>query len=204
MAFQPVLNTVSIDVVYTLNGETVQNVFYGELPGGYILLDLQNVAAAIDLAVAANWLPQQPVEAVYRFTEVRGLAVVNDIAWTDATSTGVGGHASPTLPGNVTFSLKKLSGQTGRSARGRTYWIGIPQNQLLASDENRLNGTYQLAIEAAVDTIRTTIAAIGLWQPVLVSRFTGGLPRGSGLTFPWASTTSVDNILDTQRGRLPK
>lgn len=203
MAFQPVVDTVEIDVIYTQHGETLQNVFYAELPGGYNLAGLAALALAVDAQVQGSWKSQQAIEAVYSRVEVRGLALENDLLATNNTNAGPGVIAGGALPNNVTLAIKKESGLTGRSARGRTYWIGAAQSVLNTGDENQFQAVYVGLVVAAVDDIRSTIGSIGLWEPVLVSRFTGGLPRASGLTFPWVATSSVNNTVDTQRGRLP-
>lgn len=203
MAFQPVVDTCEIDIIYTLNGVPAQNVLYAELPGGYVLGDLVALANQVDAQVHGTWKNQQSPEAVYVRTEVRGLAVENDLFTSDNSNAGAGLHAGAALPNNVTIALKKESGLTGRSARGRTYWIGVPQTQLVASDENTLNAAYVAAVVAALDSQRTGIVALASWLPVLVSRFSGGVPRTTGKTFSWVSTTNVDVIVDTQRGRMP-
>lgn len=202
MAFQPVPDTAEIDMIFTLNGVPAQNVFYASLPGGYALADLQALAAQIDVNWQGNWRSEQPAEVAYIRTEVRGLAFENDIEASDNTSAATGNHVGATLPGNVTFAIKKESGLTGRSARGRTYWIGIPSTTLQAADENFLQAAFATLLVFNVDTIRTSIVAVPNWNPVLVSRFNAGQKRAFGVTFPWVSTTNVDNRIDTQRGRL--
>lgn len=202
MAFQAVPNTVEIDMIFTMNGVPAQNVFYAEMAGGYLLADLVALATQIDLNWQGNWRSEQPPEVSYIRTEVRGLAVPNDLQALNNVSANPGINASPVMPGNVTFAIKKESGLTGRSARGRTYWIGIPQNTVTAADENQLAAAYTASIVGDVDTVRTSIAAVGTWLPVLVSRFSGGVPRATGITFPWISTTNVGTRIDTQRRRL--
>ncbi len=137
MAFQPVVDTVEIDIIFTMNGIAAQNVFYAELVGGYVMADLVARATQIDLYWQGNWRTEQPLEVTYVRTEVRGLALQNDIATRDNTSSNPGSDPSATQTNNVTFAIKKESGLTGRSARGRTYWIGIPQNKILGADETR-------------------------------------------------------------------
>lgn len=203
MAFQSVPNTAEIDIIYTLNGETVQNVYYAVLLAGYILADLQALADAIDLQVQGTWKSQQAPEAVYVRTEVRGLENENDLLAQQSLSTGPGVHTGAALPNQVTFSVKKTSGLTGRSARGRTYWIGIPDNVQQSANENLLGPAYAADVVTAVGSIRTTTASVGLWEPALVSRFTGGVARPVGITFPWVGETNVDLRLDTLRSRLP-
>lgn len=202
MAFQPVPNCVEIDMIFTMNSITSQNVFYAEMAGGYLLGDLQALATQIDIQWQGTWRSEQPPEVDYVRTEVRGLAVINDLQASANANANPGINPSPVLPGNVTFAVKKESGLTGRSARGRTYWIGIPQNQITAADENQLAAAFIADLVTNVDSIRTAIAAVGTWLPVLVSRFTGGATRPFGVTFPWISTTNVGTRIDTQRRRL--
>lgn len=203
MAFQRVTDTAEIDIIYSMNGATVQNVFYAALVGGYTLANLDVLAAAVDAQVQGTWKALQPIDAVYIRTEVRGLAAENDLVTSNNTNTGPGVDASAAIPNNVTLAVKKTSGFTGRSARGRTYWIGIPRDKLTNANENLLIASYVDFIVAAVDSIRTAIIGAALWTPVLVSRFAEGVQRDEGLLFPWAGSVAVDNQVDTLRGRLP-
>lgn len=203
MAFQPVPDVASIEIIYTQNGEPMQNSFYAHLAGGYIQVDLQLLATAIDVQVQGTWKTQQAADAVYVRTEVRGLAVINDRIATDNSNAGPGTHAGGSLPNNCTLVVKKSSGQTGRSARGRTYWIGCARTQLTLANDNVFEAVYVQDVVAAVDSIRAAIGGAGLWSPALVSRYTAGAQRPFGITFPWVSCSAVDNNVDTQRGRLP-
>lgn len=203
MAFQPVVDTAEINMNYTLNLEAVQNTYYARLPGGYTQTDLQQLADKVDLAFPAAMQPQHPPEVTYVKTEVRGLAFENDLVAESAVSTGVGTAASVALPNQVTFAIKKSSGLTGRSARGRNYWVGIPRNQLDGTNESFILATYAVSVVASIEFVRTSIATVGLWEPVLVSRFGAGVKRPTGLVFAWVSTSNVDLRVDTLRGRLP-
>lgn len=202
MAFQKVVDTAQISVIYTYNGEPAQNVFYAEHAGGYLLADLVALADQIDANVGLTWLPDQPAQASYVRTEVRGLAVENDLLVINNDTAGSGGDAGEALPGNVTFSIKKSSPFTGRSARGRTFWIGIPRSRLEVADRNELTALYVSEIVANVDLIRSQTNIVPGWQAVLVSRFTEGAKRSEGVTFDWVSSSAVDLVVDTNRGRL--
>ena len=204
MAFQPVPDTAAIDIIYTQQGEVMQNTFYAEKPGGYVLGDLIALAAAVDAQVQGTWKTQQVIEAFYERTEVRGLALANDLVATNNDSNGGGTNLAGALPANVTLVVKKGSGLTGRSARGRCYWIGTRADSLRSTDENRFTGAYALNVAAAVDSIRTAINTLPDWLPVLVSRFTNGAARPFGVTFTWVDSVTVNDVVDTQRGRLPK
>lgn len=202
MAFQPVPDTVEVNMIFTQNGIIVQNVFYAERSGGYSLLLLEDLAAAVDAQWQGTWRDQQPDEVAYLRTEVRGLATENDLIAIDDTSANNGTHVGDAMPNNVTLSVKKVSGLTGRSARGRTYWIGVPRTELTAADENEVEVAYVAEVVTSVDSIRIAIGGVSTWVPVLVSRFSNGVARSEGKTFPWIGTVSVNNRIDTQRGRL--
>ncbi len=203
MAFQSVPDTAQINMVYTLNGEPCQNSLYGHMAGGYILADLIALATQIDVQINSSFLPFQPVEAEYLRTEVRGLASENDLVTSVNTNAGPGRAVSASLPNQVTYSIKKESGLTGRSARGRLYWIGIPRGVLDPLNENLITAIRSGEFVQGVDDMRVGINAVGTWAAALVSRFTDGAKRPTGQFFPWVSTTAVDLVLDTQRERLP-
>lgn len=200
MAFQSVPETAEIVIRYSQHGETYNNVLHAKLVGGYALADLQALADAVDLGVAAEWLPHQTDECLYNDTTVRGLEFENDQEAVAFVSTGSGAVIAKSNPGNVTLSVKKGSNKTGRSARGRLYWIGIPVTQLSAN-ENVLTVGAVFDIVAAVNNLRIDIDNT-VWKPVIVSRFSGGVARPVGITFDWTVTTAVNDNVDSQRSRL--
>jgi hypothetical protein len=204
MAFQAVPETAQITIVYTYNDEPCVNTLYAKKPGGYALGDLTALAEQIDVQVGTTWLNLQPPEASYVRTEVRGLDEENDLLVEENDNAGPGTGSANSTPNQVTFAIRKNSGKTGRSARGRLYWIGLPRDKLDPSDENRILQAHVDDLVDAVDDQRVGIDAVAGWEAVLVSRFKAGLKRDEGVTFPWVSTGAVDNIVDTQRGRLPK
>ncbi len=203
MAFQSVPETAQIDVNYTLNDVPVQNSFYGRLPGGYNLADLQALADAVDGVVGVSWLTEQASEATYVISIVRGLEFENDQVAQQNANTGSGSHGGQALPNQVTFAIKKTSGLTGRSARGRTFWIGVPETELQAANENLVVATYAAAVVVKINEIRLIIDSVGAWEAVLVSRFADKVQRPTGVTFAWTGSTNVDLRVDTHRGRLP-
>lgn len=203
MAFQKVTDCAQIDWICSLNGITCQNVHYAKMPGGYVLANLQALADAIDGIFATTVVTEVPAEMSYLRTEVRGLAVENDQVATQNAGAGTGTHTGNAYPNNVAFAFKKSSGLTGRSARGRSYWIGVPDNVVLGLDENFVTATWADAAVADIDFFRTIINTTGSWEAVLVSRFLNKVKRSEGVTFPWLTTSYIDQRLDTQRGRLP-
>ncbi len=200
MAFQSVPNTAEIVITYLQNGVTVNNVMAAFLSTQYDLSDLQVLAGAVDVAVDANWLAIQTSDCSYTRTTVRGLEFENDEEVTADVNAGAGRTIEEGLPNQVTFAIKKQSGLTGRSARGRLYWIGLTVNMLQAN-ENQLILADADAVEAAVDAMRAAITAT-IWQAVIVSRFNDNVKRPTGIVNNWVSSDAVDIKIDTQRPRL--
>lgn len=204
MVFQPVLNVAAIDTIFTQNGETVQNVYYAHFPSGYSQIELDALALKVDTRIQADMIPFMPTEVIYQRVEVLGLSVQNDLLATFTTGPTAGSDISPSSPNNVTLAVKQFSGFSGRSARGRVYWIGVPINKLDGSNENNIVAPYVLTIEAAILSIRTGIQGEPTADAVLVSRVTGGVPRAAGKTFPWIGEIAVNSRVDSQRSRLPR
>jgi len=200
MGFQKVVNTAEIVIEFLLNTKTVKNVLYAELLGGYNLADLTILADVVDANVAAAWLNDMTVDIDYVQTIVRGLEFENDQEVTVNTGAGPGTNLAGALPGNVTIAIKKTSGKTGRSARGRLYWNGVPST-FLSANENQMIQANLDDIVANLGSMRASINGT-IWTSVLVSRFTAGAERPQGITFPWLGESAVNRNMDSQRRRL--
>ena len=200
MAFQRVPDTAEIVFVYTQNNETLINTVHALRIGGYSLVQITNLAVAMDGVMASDILTEVVDECTYERTEVRGLDTENDFAATVSTSSGPGDLVGPGLPNNVTLAIKRASGLTGRSARGRWFWCGLAASDL-AGDENQINAVNGSQKVSQLEDLRVAIGAAG-WQAVIVSRFTGGAARDPAVTFPWVTTVLVNTAIDSQRGRL--
>jgi hypothetical protein len=110
-----------------------------------------------------------------------------------------GALAQQMLPGSVAFCVSLRTGLTGRSARGRYYWQGLTEDQV--SGNTVASGTVT-SIVGAMDNLISTITGISAF-PVIVSYFSGGIARPGGpVTFLINDALAVDNIVDSQRGRL--
>ena len=201
MAFQRVPDTAEITTLFNANNIPTLMTWYAEFPGGYSLADLLNLANNIDVQVDTSFLPLMTIDILYDRTNVRGLDKIDDLEVSDQTNAGPGLVLEKGLPNSVTIAIQRNSGLTGRSSRGRVFWLGLTSDQLTA-DENFVIAATVTSIVAAVDAIRAQIAGSG-WNPVIVSRFTGGAKRTEGVTFPWINTLAVDARVDSRRDRMP-
>ncbi len=202
MAFQAVPDTAEVIIVFQQNLEIITNTFAARLIGGYNLTDLNLLATTVDGAMPGSLLGRMTIDCQYLRTEVRGLAFENDIETQASANNGFGTVATEGLPNNCTLSIKKSSAFTGRSARGRVYFVGMPSN-VLAGNENQWDQVDADDAAAGWESIRSLVAAT-VWIPVIVSRFNNGALRNPGKTFDWILVSIVNRFVDSQRGRLTR
>lgn len=199
MAFIPVPNTIQLEVRGTLQGVQVENTFYYLAPSTVDQALLDAVAEAARDYVESD---MSLFNTNFTFSEVyaRDLSdstFLSALAPTTGIFSGV--YTDPN-PNNVTFALKRSSGFSGRSARGRIFWMGIA--------EGHTTGTNVMDVGAAGDMVAwlealdAAVAAEGV-TPVIVSRYNAGSPRVTGVTYPIADWSYSDLRVDTIRGRLP-
>lgn len=185
---------------YEQNNEQMANVFHAKRASGITQVAIDALVVNVDALVDTYLLPEMTEDSQYLRTEARALDDPNDFFATSSTNAGPGTIASAGLPTSVTFSLKKGSGQTGRSARGRWYFVGMAL-AALATNENIVLTAEVASMISAVNNIRAGLTDGG-WVAVIASRYFEGALRSPGITFPWTSVVAVDETVDTQRRRL--
>jgi len=176
------------------------NVLGFHKPGDYDQTDIDNLADAVDSAVGSNGLPIFHVGLTYLDTIVRGLNSIVDLTSTNSDSTGVGTGASLALPNSTAFVVTLRSGLAGRSARGRVYLPGLGTSNMF--DTNTVSTTYAAAAVSYITTIQAAASAFS-WDLAILSRFTAGAMRPSGVYYKVTDIVARNRLVDTQRGRLP-
>lgn len=109
-----------------------------------------------------------------------------------------GGQGGDPEPGNVAFCVSLRTAQRGRSFRGRTYFCGLTSGE---TNGNIFNADRAALLVGALEFIRENMIAVG-GQLVVVSRFSGGAPRATGIATPVTAIFNVDLRVDSQRRRL--
>jgi len=201
MALPVVPATVKASWFYTLNGEPAMNRMH---IGVAATLPSAGDCATIASAMANWWLTNcvglvPPVMSL-RAVEVISIAEANGPQATFSAGLPTPGtHNFGSMPGNCSFCVSLRTGLTGRSARGRWYWAGLCEDQVL---DNTVNSGTITSIVGAIDNLLTTITALSAF-PVIVSYISGGVPRPGGpVKFIITDALATDNIVDSQRGRL--
>jgi len=200
MAFQPVPNTAQVEMVYDLFGSKVENVYHVRGSGGWTIAELQSLANVF------NTWDNDVLKLMRGASACLDRIVARDLTAEIAPGVEVNAHIDPcgsgggeTQPGNVTVAVKWTTGLVGRSARGRTYHIGLTETMTVG---NALVPTIAANLITAYTSLITRIqGADPNWQLVVVSRYSNNVRRAQGEVFDIIAC-DVDLNLDSQRRRL--
>jgi len=200
MAFQPVPDVARVAVIHS-NGslpDQIVNVFYFRRSGQWGLPEIEDLAAVFRTLWVQNIMPHLSEQTLLRRIEVRGERAQVDVSYQLAIVPVVsGGRGGDPLPPQVAFCVTHLTGLTGRSRRGRTYF-GI-LSEVFAS-----NGFLsQIIIDGllnGLNAIRTNLANEG-WVHVVVSRIENRQRLPVANTYAVIGYRAYDGVLDTQRRR---
>lgn len=200
MGFIPVPDVVQARINWQEdNGVVAQNVFYNATTGVPTLTDLENIGTlwaellseGLMASVGSNWRIESV--SLRAMNEEEGLA----LTWVDGFPLD-GTVGSEVAPDNVSYTVTWSTGLIGRSARGRTYGLGVPMS--IIADHNRLSDVGRLSLNGYWNGIREGFETAGHALQV-VSFQEGGVPRTAGRPLP-ALVSQVRFPLATQRRRL--
>lgn len=204
MAYQRVQETAEVRIVFDVQSVEVSNLFYAEHSGGYNQAGIDALAVGVDNNASGGFIGILSTRDAYVRTEVRGLDAEYDLTASVNTSAAAGINASLPVPLSTSFVVTQISGLTGKSAQGRTYAAGVCLNHISGAlnEESELTTVAAAAWMGVIDGVRTVIDAVGLWDPVLVSRYHNGAKRSEGLVFPWTSSIYNSVKVASRRKRL--
>lgn len=201
MAFIPCPDCASAAIKFDVNGQLCYNVLNFIRLSGYDQDNINELADAVDGWVGASYLAGVTSEVAYVETYVRGLSAATDLTALANANAGAGDlGTTEALPANVTWAVKFSTGLTGRSNRGRAYWIGLPVSALDAN-ENFVAVASADAIIALWEALPTALAA-SQWDHVVLSKFTNGSPRTAGVARKVTAYSYVDRKIDTLGRRI--
>lgn len=199
--FIPVAGVFRCQLVYSYQGQRIENVFNVRSGGGLVAVDADRIEAVL----AAWWTATARAQCASTLSLVlivldaldvpAGLHKEYTSGWTAA-----GSNAGTAMPGNVTACVKLATGLRGRSYRGRWYWPAITSGM---TNGGQLSSVSQLAIQSALNLLRTNLAAGSPADHlVVVSYMHDGVWRATGTVTDVTACTGHLN-LDSQRRRLP-
>lgn len=205
MGFIPCPNTISIEMLYTMELEPCENVYhvsYTAAPDQSSLTALANVFKNWE---NTNASPSRSNQCALRTIRLRDIASPSGQELIFSVSPAISGtNTANPAPNNVTIATAMRTGLAGRSNRGRSYWIGITDVMYTA---NNIVPTIQGQILAAYAALLTALSSNST-PLVVLSKYSGTdsngkpIPRAAGVHTPITSV-SMDITMDSQRRRLP-
>jgi hypothetical protein len=200
VAFIPVTNTVQAEMRMTLFGQLIENTLYFRFGGVPVLAELGVLADDLIDWWDTEYSTVLSSELLLRECKVTSLVTASSPTITVAPASETRGKDdAPASPGNVALCVSFRTTSRGRSFRGRNYVPAIPTDQITGNTVASAIGID--LVGAYTDLLgRHALTDDGQW--VIVSRFTGGAPRASGITTSVSSVAVVDNFVDSMRRRL--
>ena len=196
-----------MELLFGLGGETIENLLYFNQVGAWTPAAITALGLALIDWWGVNMAPN--LSTAIALIEVFGTDLTSPTGSAVSISTGLpltGESVSEPMSNNVAPCISLRTASRGRSFRGRNYIGGIPENLVSG---NIITGSWLTAVAAAYLGIKEVATENGCdW--VVVSRFSGvdpvtkdPIPRAEGISTPILSVLFVDNVVDSQRKRLP-
>lgn len=200
MAFIPVPNTASVEMIFTEDGQRIENRYHVRQASTYDVVSL-----AILGAFFVDWWTDNlksgctnSVQLVMVVLRALDSETSPSIEYTTGLPLSGSAISSAALPNHVTVAVRWGTGLRGRSYRGRTYHIGLTEADVAG---NTLDATTTSQLITAYAALRDGISSLDA-ELVVVSRQHNNVPLTTGVATEIVSV-SIDRTVDSQRRRLP-
>lgn len=199
MAFQPVPRTAKFAIVHSIPpGDEIVNVLYFTRVGDWGVPDLAQACTALAQAWINDVMIHLSESMRFIRIESRGERAQNDVSFEFVLPSPVqGGRGGDWLPPQVAFCVTHLTGFTGRSNRGRTYFGVLSEADVSGGfiAVARANG-----LRSGLESVRNIMSNLG-WFHVVVSRVRNRVRLQEAITTEVIGYKYTDLIVDTQRRR---
>jgi hypothetical protein len=200
MPFVPVADTVLLEMRMALYGQKIENTLYFRKTGGVGVSDATTLMNDMLIWWTTLLSPALSRDLTLREMTTTDLSTSSGFSVTQAAPTPnpAGGQAFDGLPGNVAICVSFRTPNRGRSFRGRNYVPGLAEPDVTG---NTLSPGRTNEILDAYQGVPFSVTGSG-FEWVVVSRFSGGVPRTAGIATAISSVVIVDSFVDSQRRRL--
>lgn len=204
--FIPAENVASLELIYVLDGQRIENRLYILGSAEWTESDIRELAETAETAWTDNLAPI--ISDQVQLVMCRAKNLSNEFGAVfehEPTSVVTGDVTGGSMPNNVTLTTKFASGFSGRSRRGRVYTPGIPRVSVGTSAINEVTPVVAGQFSSAWGTFFENIVTLvdNATNHVVVSYCAEGEWRTSGLVTP-ITAYSTNATLDSQRRRLPE
>jgi len=208
--FVPVANVAEVVIKGLLAGQQINNIVHLKNSAGWDAGTLFSAVGDLIIAWRDNIRPLLSSDFLFTGAHAKDLTtsmgIEVDVPWIGAAGGAIGNAAAD---GNVALCIGHKTGFAGRSARGRTFIAGLPEN---STTDDAITDAFKASWQTAMDNIVAAMATRGTpWG--VVSKYSGytqtppkykkvPTPRVAGI-FNGITTNVFDKVVDSQRRRLP-
>lgn len=202
MAFQPVDRTVQIQLFGREDGQTtINDLYFYHGPSDPTVTEVAALLDAICEWYAGSIASYASDTWSFVLGKARLLTSAAGFVLANALHGAGGGVGGGVAPNNVSFAVSFRTAVGGRGGRGRNYVPGIP-NQALSG--NIITSDFITNYINAYSALLPAGATVpDPWAWVIVHRFENGVPLAAGLPIVVEAVVATDNVVDSQRRRLP-
>lgn len=166
MPIYTVVDTVQVEVKYSLYGKFLENVLsFRNVVGEINPVTLENLADALAGWFVASYMPLFSTELTLTEFYIKSLDFDDPYEYTRSISQP-GAVAFAALPVNVAAAIHFGTGMIGRSFKGKAYASGVSENKVVG---NTFDPVWLASFQLAWEDLPTA-TMIDEWEHVIVSR----------------------------------
>lgn len=201
MPFVPIPRTAQFNIKYLYNDEEAQNTLYFQNDGGWTPESLDEGCEILHDWWVTYCKPTQPTAVELTEVSARDLDTLNGaVGQFSPLIPQFGSQAVESMSNQVTLAVSFKTGFSGKSARGRNFWVGLTITQV---DTNEVATNTTTQIEGAYTALIGQGSMIPDATWVVASRRSNNAWRVVGVVYPIREAIVVNRVVDTQRRRLP-
>ncbi len=207
MAFQPCPETAEVRLQGQMYGQLIENVFHVRVSTSPTLSDLTTIANTVNDWATGTYANHMSNDLHWTQLVVTDLNVPGGVQYIKDMSGEGGGTIDARVKTNQdTFAVSFKTGLSGRSYRGRVYVLAVPSGYYnTANTLDPLNAAAYVALfitlKEDLDTATFPLGVLSRYNKDAVP--TPPHKRTEGLLTDVVTITTKDNIVDSQRRRLP-
>lgn len=199
-AFVPIPNTALVEMIYREDNQIMEQTYHVVKDGAWGVLEFPALGQAFKGWWQTNLLAGCSNTVQLISIKMTDLGSQNGPLYEYLTGLPLGGgNGSSPLPNNVTVAIKFTTALRGRSFRGRTFHVGLCQNQV---NQNLITGGQLSYMHDGYFALLGAVNVAG-YQLVVASRRHLGAPRVTGVATVIVDV-QVNPTVDSQRRRLPE
>lgn len=201
MPFVPAPNIVSVEVRAILDLQHIENRFTIDALAPVTAALTDDITNLVSVWAQEHYFPLLPHNV--QLTEVVGTDLTTQDSFQHTitpSGTVVGGVAANALPNEVSLAISLRTGNRGRSARGRSYVLALPTDEV--SGNNVASAFAALHVAAFQQLVTVMNDNSHAWS--IVSYRLNNAPRPGGpVYFPITTCLVTDLVVDSMRRRKP-